>query len=82
MKKFRITEFFEDSTRTFSMSRLLAFMAFFPAAYIVIKTNGQYISHFLGAFASAYGVGKGFDFAENVLKKQSGGDNQNGNDDE
>lgn len=54
-----ITDFFKDGKHMFSMSRLLCFLAFFPASYIVITNpNSPNLGLYLGAYAASYVAGK------------------------
>lgn len=55
MKK--LAEFFQDKDNCLSMSRLLAFMSFFPATY-VIWHHGADLRWYVGAYATAYVGGK------------------------
>lgn len=61
----RWVEFFEDNNDGLSMTRLLCFLSFFPAAYVLIISTpaerGTLMGLFLGAYATAYTVGKGID---------------------
>jgi hypothetical protein len=58
----RWEEFFEDNDRRFSMSRLLCFLSFFPATYIVLATSNEAtLSWYLGAYVLGYVGGKGVD---------------------
>lgn len=53
----RIIEFFEDADGRLSMSRLLVFLTFGPATYLVLQ-NPDELTTYLGAFVINYGVGK------------------------
>lgn len=66
-------EFFEDDAGRLSMSRLLCFMSFFPATYILIanvKSDkiADILLWYLSAFVLSYLGGKGAD----VLMKPKG----------
>lgn len=50
----RLVEFFEGEKNRLSMTRLLCFMSFFPASYVVIKDSG---SETLGWYVCAYVLG-------------------------
>lgn len=50
----RWIEFFEGEKNRLSMSRLMMFLSFFPATYVVIKDAGEAT---LGWFVSAYVLG-------------------------
>ena len=65
----RWEEFFESEDGRFSMSRLLTFMAFWPAAYVVI-TDGtsDTLSWLLGAYVLQYGAGKMAEFIPSLKK--------------
>ena len=50
----RLLELLEDSDSKLSLSRLLSFLSFFPATWVLLKmpTEGM-----LGIYLTAYGVG-------------------------
>ena len=51
--------FFTDDKGNPSMSRLLCFLAFWPATYVVIKTlTSDTLGWYLSAYAAAYVGGK------------------------
>lgn len=51
----RFHEFFEDDDKMLSMSRLLCFLSFFPASYVVIITKSvDSLGWYLGAFVLQY----------------------------
>ena len=55
----RFDEFFEDCNGELSMSRLLCFMSFFPASYVVIITKSvDSLGWYLGAYVLGYVGGK------------------------
>lgn len=65
----RVMEFFEGEGSTLSMARLLVFMSFFPAAYVVIiKPGSDTLTIFLTAFVAQYGLSKFGDAA--VIKEE------------
>lgn len=60
----KIVEFFEADDGRSSMTRLLMFLAFFPASYVVIVNSknsniGDLLGWYLGAFVCGYLGGKG-----------------------
>lgn len=55
----RWIEFFEGEDGHLSMSRLLCFMSFFPAAYVVMASQSEgTLGWFLGAYGGIYVGGK------------------------
>jgi hypothetical protein len=58
----RWIEFFEDDSKRLSMTRLLCFLSFFPASYVLLKspTEGM-LGWYLGAYVLGYVGGKGAD---------------------
>jgi hypothetical protein len=50
----RVIEFFEGDHLRLSMTRLLCFMSFFPASYVVIVTKSE---NALGWYLSSYVLG-------------------------
>ena len=55
----RLTEFLEDETERLSMSRLLCFMSFFPATYVLVSTQSDTaLGWYLGAYVLGYVGGK------------------------
>lgn len=55
-------EFFEDESGALSMTRLLNFLAFWPASYaFVLNPTEGMAGIYLGVFAGTYAVGKGID---------------------
>lgn len=55
-------EFFEAGGGRLSMSRLLCFLAFWPAAWVVVaKPSADTLGWFLGAFVLGYVGGKSAD---------------------
>jgi hypothetical protein len=68
----RLPQFFEDDAGRLSMSRLLCFMAFFPASYVVIRTlTDATLGWYLGSFGGVYLGGKYTD----MLKGRDHADN-------
>lgn len=56
----KISEFFQGGNGKLSMSRLMYFMAFFPASFVVIATKGENaLGWYLGSYAAGYVGGKG-----------------------
>jgi len=65
----RAMQFFEGEGSTLSMARLLVFLAFWPAAYVVIiKPGSDTLTIFLTAFVAQYGLSKFGDAA--VIKEE------------
>ncbi len=58
-KSFLDSDFFESNSGQKSMSRLLPFMAFFPATIVLlwVHTEGA-LTAYLGAYVLHYGVSK------------------------
>lgn len=66
----RAMEFFEGEGKALSMARLLVFLAFWPAAYVVvIKPGADTLTIFLTAFVAQYGLSKFGDAA--VMKQEN-----------
>lgn len=58
----RFVEFFESEDGRLSMTRLLCFLSFFPAAYIAIThPTSDIYGFFLGTYVLGYVGGKGVD---------------------
>jgi hypothetical protein len=57
-----MAEMFQNAHGRVSLTRLMFFLSFFPATYIVVKnpTEGM-LGLYLGAFAVSYVSGKGID---------------------
>lgn len=72
----RIAEFFEGGPRDrLSMSRLVVFMSFWPATYVLIKTpTDTMMGLYLGAFVLSYLGGKGADIFMGNKELEDGGD--------
>ena len=55
-------ELFESDNGGLSMTRLLCFMSFFPASYVVVIDKGEgTLGWYLGAYVLGYVGGKGAD---------------------
>jgi len=64
----RLVELFQDETKQLSMSRLLCFLSFWPASYVVISTmDATALGWYLGAYVMGY-VGGKFGDALNTRK--------------
>lgn len=62
----RLVEFFEGENQRLSMTRLLSFMSYFPASYVVVTSPSEGMTGwYLGAFAGAYAAGKAADALQN-----------------
>jgi len=62
----RYIEFFEGDNGRLSMTRLLCFLSFFPASYVVIADlSDSTLGWYLGAYVLGYVGGKGFDAIQN-----------------
>lgn len=58
----KLRQFFEDNNGGLSMTRLLCFLSFWPASYVVIKDGTEAtLAWYLGTFALSYLGGKGAD---------------------
>lgn len=67
-------EFFQDNGGGLSMSRLLCFLSFFPASYVVVFTaDPDALGWYLGAFSVSYLGGKGFDTFAKTKEAQNVG---------
>lgn len=54
----RLVEFFEGENQRLSMTRLLCFLSFFPASYVLYKNTEKInISEILGIYLTAYVLG-------------------------
>ena len=68
--KSRFKEFFEDTDSRLSMSRLLCFLSFFPATFVVLVTLSEdALGWYLGAYVLGYIGGKGADILTNSKKE-------------
>lgn len=56
----RINEFFEDDRGRLSMTRLVVFLTWPPATWIVLNQHDQ-LANYLGAYVISYALGKGAD---------------------
>ena len=62
-------QFFEDDKGILSMSRLLCFLAFFPASFVVVTTRDPAVfSWYLWSYVASYVAGKGFDMVPKLRK--------------
>lgn len=67
-----VLEFVQDDKGQLSMSRLLCFLSFFPASYVVIITqDSDALGWYLGAYALGYIGGK---FGDALSKGDKNGD--------
>lgn len=58
----RLVEFFEGDSGRLSMTRLLCFLSFIPASYVLLKDPTDTIfGLYLGSFVASYIGGKGAD---------------------
>lgn len=58
----RCVEFFEGDMGRLSMTRLLCFLSFFPASWVLIQSPTEnMLGFYLGAFVIGYVGGKGAD---------------------
>lgn len=58
----RIVEFFENDDKQLSMTRLLAFMSFFPASSVLaVSHSDTALGLYLGAYVAQLVGGKGVD---------------------
>lgn len=70
----RWIEFFEGAGNRLSMTRLMVFLSFWPASYVVMKERGgETLGWYLGAYVLGYVGGKGADVLANK-KLEAGGD--------
>jgi hypothetical protein len=59
---FRLVEFFEGDSGRLSMTRLLCFLSFIPASYVILKEPSEgMLGWYLGAYVLGYVGGKGAD---------------------
>lgn len=55
----RLIEFFEGSDGRLSMTRLMIFLSFWPASYLLVtEGNEAMLGWYLGAFVGGYAAGK------------------------
>ena len=74
----RFPEFFEGAGNRLSMTRLMVFLSFWPASYVLIKQQTEtMLGLYLGAYVLGYVGGKGFDARSNPQALEAGatGDN-------
>lgn len=58
----RLVEFFEGDSGRLSMTRLLCFLSFIPASYVILKEPSEgMLGWYLGAYVLGYVGGKGAD---------------------
>ncbi len=58
----RLVEFFEGDSGRLSMTRLLCFLSFIPASYVLLKDPSEgMLGWYLGAYVLGYVGGKGAD---------------------
>lgn len=71
----RWVEFFEGENNRLSMSRLLCFLSFLPASFVVMVTKGENaLGWYLGAYVLGYIGGKAADtFTKPQPDKTEGG---------
>jgi hypothetical protein len=63
-------QFFEDNKGELSMTRLLCFLSFWPASYVVIMDRSeQTLAWYLGTFALSYLGGKSADVISAIKGK-------------
>lgn len=56
------SQFFRDASGEFSMARLLCFLSFFPATWVLFEIPSEgTLGIYLGTFAISYLGGKGID---------------------
>lgn len=54
-----LSQYFEDDSERLSMTRLLCFLSFWPASYVVIATTShEALGWYLGAYVGGYTGGK------------------------
>lgn len=60
----RVCEFFQDDNGHYSMTRLLCFLSFWPASWVVVVNPGEAsLGWYLGAYVLGYAGGKAVDVA-------------------
>lgn len=68
----RLSEFFESDSGRLSMTRLLLFMSYFPATYVmVVQPTETIFGLFLGAFVMGYAGGKSADTWMDIKKSKA-----------
>lgn len=68
----QIRQFFEDGSGRLSMSRLLAFMAYFPAAFVTLATRSvEMAGAILTAYVVQYGLSKFGDVQQTKADKNA-----------
>lgn len=64
----RWVQFFEGNHNTLSMSRLLCFLSFFPATYVLVQNpSSDMLAWYLSAYAVTYVGGK---FSESLSRNK------------
>lgn len=72
-------EFFESDTGRLSMTRLLLFMSYWPATYVMVMQPTETIfGLFLGAFVMGYAGGKSADTWMDIKKSKANSGNRRG----
>lgn len=71
----RAVEFLEGAGNRLSMTRLLMFLAFWPATYVVVREpNSETLGWYLGAFVLGYVGGKSADVFVGNRQLETSGD--------
>lgn len=74
MNWMRWVQFFEGENNRLSMTRLLCFLSFFPASYVVIEDSAsETLGWYVGGYVLGYVGGK---FSDKVGGKNDGQPNQ------
>jgi hypothetical protein len=69
----RLAEFFEGENSYLSMGRLLAFMSFFPASWVILTHPGaETLGWYVSAYVLGYIGGKGVDMLKTKEKPNAG----------
>jgi hypothetical protein len=69
MRKIKWCEFFQNNDGENSMSRLLAFMSFFPASFVLLWIHSvEALASYLAAYVTGYIGGKGADIFNKKVK--------------
>lgn len=65
-------EFFQDEEGHNSMTRLLCFLSFWPASWVVVQNPGEAsLGWYLGAYVLGYAGGKAVDVASLKVRRGS-----------
>ena len=68
-----LIEFFRDDKGQMSMTRLLCFLSFWPASYVVMATKlPEALGWYLGAYVLGYIANKGADMTQAIKGKKDG----------